>query len=245
MDNEWRAEQTFKQLEDIGARVFFEKQLTSSDVSASGRVVVPKAIAEQYLPRIDNPGGMELVVEDAAGDKYTLRFRFWINNQSRMYLLEGTAELQHHLHLKMGDVLIFAQKEDSTIVLAGRPPTKADAMKKPTMRKASPSPLGRPAAGGREVAGGAGRGSKSNKRRALQRFGLSGEELDAPVDGVFRSVPADAVQLPEGQSNVSQLADGRWVASLNLGGEMYQAFFVQQSDALEALNAAGYAAASS
>jgi hypothetical protein len=30
------------QLEDIGARVFFEKQLTSSDVSASGRVVVPK-----------------------------------------------------------------------------------------------------------------------------------------------------------------------------------------------------------
>jgi hypothetical protein len=29
-------------LEDVGARVFFEKQLTSSDVSASGRVVVPK-----------------------------------------------------------------------------------------------------------------------------------------------------------------------------------------------------------
>jgi hypothetical protein len=77
--------------------------------------------------------------------------RFWINNQSRMYLLEGTADLQHHLHLKMGDVLIFAQKEDSTIVLAGRPPTKADAMKKPTMRKASPSPLGRPAAGRREA----------------------------------------------------------------------------------------------
>lgn len=37
---------------------------------------VPQAIAEQYLPRIDNPGGMELVVEDAVGDKYTLRFRY-------------------------------------------------------------------------------------------------------------------------------------------------------------------------
>lgn len=35
-----------------------------------------QAIAEQYLPRIDNPGGMELVVEDAVGDKYTLRFRY-------------------------------------------------------------------------------------------------------------------------------------------------------------------------
>jgi hypothetical protein len=42
VDNEFRAEQVFKQLEDIGAKVFFEKQLTSSDVSASGRVVVPK-----------------------------------------------------------------------------------------------------------------------------------------------------------------------------------------------------------
>lgn len=42
MENEWNAEQVVKQLEDIGAKVFFEKQLTSSDVSASGRVVVPK-----------------------------------------------------------------------------------------------------------------------------------------------------------------------------------------------------------
>jgi hypothetical protein len=63
------------------------------------------------------------------------------------------------------------------------------------------------------------------------------------VDGVFRAVPADSssISLPEGISSVSQLRDGRWVASLNLGGELYQAFFVQQDDALEALNAAGYA----
>lgn len=92
-----------------------------------------------------------------------LASRFWINNQSRMYLMEGTADLQHHLHLKMGDVLIFAQKEDSTIVLAGRPPTKADAMKKPTTRKASPSPLGRPAAGRRDAV---------SAQEVVQRCGL-------------------------------------------------------------------------
>jgi hypothetical protein len=34
-----------------------------------------QAIAEQYFPRIDTPSGMELMVEDAAGDTYTLRFR--------------------------------------------------------------------------------------------------------------------------------------------------------------------------
>lgn len=242
MENEWKAEQTFKQLEDIGAKVFFEKQLTSSDVSASGRVVVPKAIAEQFLPRIDNPGGMELMVEDATGDKYTLRFRFWINNQSRMYLLEGTAELQHHYHLRMGDVLIFAQKADGTIVLAGRPPTKADAMKKPPMRRPSPAAVAK-ASGRRD--GGRGSSKAATKRRALQRFGLSGEDVEPPVDGVFRAMPADSLALAEGRSSVAQTPDGRWVASLNLGGELYQAFFVQQADAMEALNAAGYAAASS
>lgn len=35
---------------------------------------------------------------------------YWQNNQSRMYLLEGTADLLHHHHLKQGDVLVFAQK---------------------------------------------------------------------------------------------------------------------------------------
>lgn len=85
------------------------------------------------------------------------------------------------------------------------------------------------------------RGSKErNKRRALQRFGLTGEDIDPPVDGVFRAMPA-MEGMPEGHSSVTQARDGRWVASLNLGGELYQAFFVQQDDALEALNAAGYA----
>ncbi len=66
--------------------------------------------------------------------------RFWVNNQSRMYLLEGTAALQHQYHLKSGDVLIFAQKADGTVVLAGRPPTPADAAKKPPLKRPSPMP---------------------------------------------------------------------------------------------------------
>ena len=36
------AASVLEQLQRVGAKVFFEKQLTSSDVSASGRVVVPK-----------------------------------------------------------------------------------------------------------------------------------------------------------------------------------------------------------
>lgn len=39
---EAQAAAVLEQLQKVGAKVFFEKQLTSSDVSASGRVVVPK-----------------------------------------------------------------------------------------------------------------------------------------------------------------------------------------------------------
>eukprot|EP00877_Chromochloris_zofingiensis_P001165 jgi/Chrzof1/11049/Cz05g21210.t1 len=236
-DNEAKAEAMLKALEDIGAKVFFEKQLTSSDVSASGRVVVPKAVAEQYFPKIDSATGTEIDVEDASGNTYTLRFRFWINNQSRMYLLEGTADLQHQYHLRMGDVLIFAQKEDQTIVLAGRPSTKSDAAKKPPIRKPSPTPAGtRPASGRRETLP---RATKDRStRRRLRAYGLNAEDIEAPADGVFRAVPAAG--LSDQPSAVSAVRDARWVASLNLAGELYQAFFDNEDDALEAFNAAGF-----
>ncbi len=79
--------------------------------------------------------------------------RFWVNNQSRMYLLEGMAELQRHYRVKMGDVLVFAQKDDRTIVLAGRPATKSDVAKRPPVRKPQPVPAaqGTPKQRGREV----------------------------------------------------------------------------------------------
>jgi len=52
--NELKAEAMYKTIEGIGARVFFEKQLTSSDVSASGRVVVPKVRSDMARKRISS-----------------------------------------------------------------------------------------------------------------------------------------------------------------------------------------------
>jgi hypothetical protein len=49
VDNELRAEAVYQQLEDIEATVFYEKQLTSSDVSASGRVVIPKVRSHAHV----------------------------------------------------------------------------------------------------------------------------------------------------------------------------------------------------
>ena len=80
-----------------------------------------------------------------------------------MYLLEGTADLQHHYHLRMGDMLIFAQKPDQTIVLAGRPSTKADVLKKAPMRKPSPVPA---------TSGGRGAGRREQVSRSAGKIGL-------------------------------------------------------------------------
>lgn len=50
--------------------------MTQSCWSVVHSFPVMQAIAEHYFPRIDNPGGTELSVQDAAGDTYTLRFRY-------------------------------------------------------------------------------------------------------------------------------------------------------------------------
>ena len=53
--------------------------------------------------------------------QYELRFRFWTNNQSRMYLIEGCTDLLKKYRLGFGDVIVFARKQDGTLVIGGRP----------------------------------------------------------------------------------------------------------------------------
>jgi hypothetical protein len=262
-----------------------------------------------------------------------------------MYLLEGTADLQHHYHLKMGDVLIFAQKDDKSVVLAGRPATRADAARRAAQRKPSPAPAGPGGKGGgkasKEVrararavrALGAARGrhrpgeqlrarlnpvgtgaptaaassgptappprptlstacqsqkaiKERNRRSALRRYGLTPEDVEAPTDGIFRAAPPDTpADAPNAVSQVrarargarsrlaahgaaaaapppahapaprptrrrrrrlpspphpAQVRAGRWVAAINVSGEVYQGFFPSQEDAADAVLLAGY-----
>lgn len=41
-----------------------------------------------------------------------------------MYLLEGAGELHRAFEMIVGDVMVFAQKPDGTLIMAGRPATK-------------------------------------------------------------------------------------------------------------------------
>ncbi|KAL5991309.1 B3 domain-containing protein [Asimina triloba] len=55
----------------------FEKVLSASDAGRIGRLVLPKACAE--------PEGLPLKIQDAKGKDWVFQFRFWPNNNSRIY----------------------------------------------------------------------------------------------------------------------------------------------------------------
>ncbi|CAJ1970772.1 unnamed protein product [Sphenostylis stenocarpa] len=90
----------------------FEKVLSASDAGRIGRLVLPKSCAEipnyehefqAYFPPISQSEGLPLEMRDVKGNEWTFQFRFWPNNNSRMYVLEGVTPCMQTLQLNAGD----------------------------------------------------------------------------------------------------------------------------------------------
>ncbi|CAI8597053.1 unnamed protein product [Vicia faba] len=87
----------------------FEKVLSASDAGRIGRLVLPKACAEAYFPHISHSEGLPLRVQDVKGNEWTFQFRFWPNNNSRMYVLEGVTPCIQAMDLRAGDTVTFSR----------------------------------------------------------------------------------------------------------------------------------------
>nr|XP_043623008.1 B3 domain-containing transcription factor VAL3-like isoform X2 [Erigeron canadensis] len=99
----------------------FEKVLSASDVGKIGRLVLPKKCAEAYLPPISQPEGCPLVIQDLNGNDWVLHFRFWFNNGSKLYVLEGVAPCIQSMKLQAGDTVTFSRLEpDGKLVMGSR-----------------------------------------------------------------------------------------------------------------------------
>lgn len=61
-------------------------------------------IGQAYFPQIDHPEGITLNVQDVKGKEWLFQFRFWPNNNSRMYVLEGITPCIQSMRLQAGDV---------------------------------------------------------------------------------------------------------------------------------------------
>ncbi|KAG6401350.1 hypothetical protein SASPL_138203 [Salvia splendens] len=87
----------------------FEKTLSASDAGRIGRLVLPKACAEAYFPTINQSEGIPIQIQDIKGKEWTFQFRFWPNNNSRMYVLEGVTPCIQNMQLQAGDTVIFSR----------------------------------------------------------------------------------------------------------------------------------------
>ncbi|PRQ28976.1 putative transcription factor B3-Domain family [Rosa chinensis] len=76
-------------------RFLFKKEIKKSDVGSWGRIVLPKREAEKYLPSLSDKEGIELMIKDAlSNQEWGLTYKYWTNNNSRMYVLEHTGKMK-------------------------------------------------------------------------------------------------------------------------------------------------------
>ncbi|KAL3740074.1 hypothetical protein ACJRO7_021365 [Eucalyptus globulus] len=105
-------ERTFFMPDGKRLRMLFKKELKNSDVGCLGRIVLPKREAEENLPIIPDKEGIQLVIRDVySPHEWILRYRYWSNNNSRMYLFENTGELVRQNGLDIGDSITFYEDE--------------------------------------------------------------------------------------------------------------------------------------
>lgn len=100
----------------------FEKELKSSDVGSLRRMVLPKKAAETHLPVLESKEGMIMRIDDMDGlHSWSFRFRFWPNNNSRMYVLENTGDFVNAHGLQLGDsVVLFQDNQSQNYVIQAR-----------------------------------------------------------------------------------------------------------------------------
>lgn len=119
----------------------FEKVLSASDAGRIGRLVLPKACAEAYFPPISQPEGLPIKIQDVKGKEWLFQFRFWPNNNSRMYVLEGVTPCIQSMQLQAGDTVTFSRMDpEGKLVMgfrkASNPASVQDAAS-PAIRNAS------------------------------------------------------------------------------------------------------------
>ncbi|XP_061371474.1 B3 domain-containing transcription factor LEC2-like [Gastrolobium bilobum] len=103
-----------KRLEEI-----LTKKLQNSDVSCLGRIILPKREAEAKLPDLSNKEGIDILLRDVYSDlPWTLRYRFWCNNKSRMYVLENAGDFVNHYGLQNGDSLTLYEDESKNLYVS-------------------------------------------------------------------------------------------------------------------------------
>ncbi|KAI3994766.1 hypothetical protein MKX01_037317 [Papaver californicum] len=100
-------------------KFILQKELKNSDVNSLGRIVLPKKDSEANLPSLTVKEGIQIAIREVLSPKvWFMRYRFWPNNKSRMYVLENTGEYVKQNELKCGDFVILYQDENKQLYIS-------------------------------------------------------------------------------------------------------------------------------
>lgn len=83
------------------------KLFSINEVMFLGKVITDETwdviTTQAYFPPISQPEGLPLRIQDVKGKEWVFQFRFWPNNNSRMYVLEGVTPCIQSMQLQAGD----------------------------------------------------------------------------------------------------------------------------------------------
>ncbi|XP_023544601.1 B3 domain-containing transcription factor LEC2 [Cucurbita pepo subsp. pepo] len=100
-------------------RMLLKKDLKNSDVGSLGRIVLPKREAEENLPLLTDKEGIQIVMREVhSNKKWAMKYKYWANNRSRMYVLENTGDFVRQNGLKMGDLMTLYEDECKNMYVA-------------------------------------------------------------------------------------------------------------------------------
>ncbi|KAJ0733416.1 putative transcription factor B3-Domain family [Helianthus annuus] len=86
-------------------------------------------LVQAYFSPINQSEGVPLKIQDIKGKEWTFQFRFWPNNNSRMYVLEGVTPCIQNMQLQAGNTVIFSRldPEDKPVIGCRKATVLADA----------------------------------------------------------------------------------------------------------------------
>ncbi|XP_039069595.1 B3 domain-containing transcription factor FUS3-like [Hibiscus syriacus] len=109
-------------------RFLFQKELKNSDVSSLRRMILPKRAAEAHLPVLESKEGILISMDDLDGlHVWSFKYRFWPNNNSRMYVLENTGEFVSTHGLQLGDfIMVYQDSQNQNYVIQAKKASDED-----------------------------------------------------------------------------------------------------------------------
>ncbi|XP_024029120.1 B3 domain-containing transcription factor LEC2 [Morus notabilis] len=108
-------------------RALLKKELKNSDVGSLGRIVLPKREAEEKLPILSDKEGIQVLIRDVYSNKeWSLRYKYWSNNKSRMYVLENTGDFVKQNGLEIGDSVTLYEDECKNLFVSFKKRERAE-----------------------------------------------------------------------------------------------------------------------